>query len=144
MSHIRIRSAFGRAVLLATVVWLAPAISFAGDVKFRTASGDIGCMASGSPPAGLRCDIAGGVKPVPPAPKDCQLDWGEGFELAATGTASVTCAGDTMLDSQARVIPSGTSWKQGALACSSQTSSLRCVNTVGHGFFLSKEHSYRF
>jgi hypothetical protein len=114
------------------------------DVGFRTPSGDVGCMAYFSPQAGLRCDIAGGVKPLPPTPKNCQLDWGAGFELSKTGPATVVCAGDTTMDARARVVPVGTTWRQGGFACTAQTSGLRCNNADGHGFFLSKGHSYRF
>jgi hypothetical protein len=143
--YVSVRRVLGGASLLAFAFGLTLASAAPlGDVKFRTPSGNIGCLASFAPQPGLRCDIEGGVKPLPPAPKDCQLDWGLGFELAKTGTATVTCSGDTVMDAEARVIPSGTTWRQGGFACTSQTSSLRCSNAGGHGFFLSKERSGRF
>jgi hypothetical protein len=139
-----IKLVLGGAILLAFSSLTIAAAGPPGDVIFRTPSGNIGCRAYFSPQIWLRCDIIGVVNPLPPRPKDCQLDWGVGFGLPKTGTATVECAGDTTMDPQSRVIASGTTWRQGGFACNSETSALRCSNKDGHGFFLSKQHSYRF
>ena len=44
----------------------------------------------------------------------------------------------------AKVVPYGAKWSRGAFTCLSRKAGLRCHNRGGHGFFLSKKHSYRF
>jgi uncharacterized protein DUF6636 len=115
-------------------------------VGFRTPSGNIGCMFGsgfGGAPS-LRCDIRSGLKPLPPRPKGCDLDWGDSFELRTTGRASVTCHGDTAIDPRSRVLRYGSTWKRAGFKCTSRMVGLRCRNRSGHGFFLSRGHSYRF
>jgi hypothetical protein len=111
-----------------------------GVAAFRTPSGTIGCVSESS----LRCDIRSGVRPRPPRPAACDLDWALGFSMSATGRATVVCAGDTALDRSARVLGYGTRWSRGALVCLSRIVGLRCTNRSGHGFFLSRGHSFRF
>ena len=115
-------------------------------VSFRTPSGNIGCVyASGlGLPATLRCDIRSRLKPLPPKPRGCGLDWGDSYELRETGRAIVTCHGDTAIDPRSRVLRYGASWARGRFACASRLQGLRCRNASGHGFFLSRQHSYRF
>ena len=120
-----------------------PAAASAKFVFFQTPSHNIGCVYSSSP-AYLRCDIRSGLKPAPPKPKGCMNDWKFGYEVDARGRAHTVCAGDTVLSPTARVIRYGTTWRGGAFTCKSSTSGLRCKNRSGHGFFLSRAHSYRF
>jgi uncharacterized protein DUF6636 len=108
---------------------------------FRSPSGAIGC---GYYEKTLRCDVIGGVKPLPPAPKSCELDWGAGFWLRQHGRASVVCAGDTSLDRNARVIRYGTTWRGDGITCASSTDGMRCVNTDGHGFAIARGDARRF
>jgi hypothetical protein len=116
-------------------------------VAFRTPSGNIGCVYSsglGSGPS-LRCDIRSGLKPKPRRPAGCvDLDWGDSYELGRTGRARVTCHGDTAILQNGRVLHYGATWSRGGFACSSRVSGFRCRNASGHGFFLSRSHSYRF
>ena len=113
-----------------------------GDYKMlRTATSNIGC---GADTTYLRCDIRGGVKPLPPTPKDCQLDWGGGMAMGRTGPSYVMCAGDTTMDPHASVIAAGTTWHHGPFACAFQSNAVRCTNASGRGFFLSTKRSYRF
>jgi len=109
-------------------------------VSFRTPSGAIGC-ASGT---GLRCDIRSGLRPTPPKPPSCTLDWGLGYSLQATGPAAPVCAGDTAIDPGSRPVAYGTTWHRGAFKCISKVTGLRCSNRDGHGFFLSRARSFRF
>jgi hypothetical protein len=38
----------------------------------------------------------------------------------------------------------GAKWSRGGFTCTSKQIGLRCRNRGGHGFFLSRAHSYRF
>ena len=129
--------------LAVVLALLLPASASAKFVFFQTPSHNIGCVYSSSP-ASVRCDIRSGLKPAPPKPKGCQNDWTFGYSVNATGRAHTVCAGDTVLSPTARVIRYGTTWRAGAFTCKSSTSGLRCKNRSVHGFFLSKQHSYRF
>jgi Family of unknown function (DUF6636) len=95
-------------------------------------------------PANLRCDILSGLKPVPRKPPGCQNDWQFGYQVGPTGRARKVCAGDSVFSRGARVIRYGTTWRSGPFACKSSRSGLRCRNQSGRGFFLSRQHSYRF
>jgi hypothetical protein len=135
-------------VLVAFVAVLVPAAaSGAGTVSFfRTPSGNIGCAydVGVGPRPGLRCDIRTGLRPRPPRPSDCDLDWGDSYELAPRGRAQIVCHGDTAILPRSHVLRYGSTWKRSGFACTSRLSGLRCRNASGHGFFLSKQHSYRF
>ena len=114
---------------------------------FRTPSGNIGCgygSADAGSPAFLRCDIRSGLKPKPARPRGCDLDYGDSYEMKKTGRPSVLCHGDTVFDPGARVLAYGTSWARDGFRCTSRTTGLRCTNSSGHGFFLSREHSQVF
>jgi hypothetical protein len=115
-------------------------------VTFLTPSGNIGCgYSSGMGPRSLRCDIASGLKPRPHRPKGCvNLAWGDSYTMGVHGRASLTCHGDTVIIKGSKVIAYGKTWKRGGFVCSSRESGLRCRNASGHGWFLSRTHSYRF
>jgi hypothetical protein len=115
-------------------------------VFFRTPSGNIGCVyASGLGfQTTLRCDIRSRLKPLPPKPRGCGLNWGDSYQLQATGRAIVTCHGDTAIEPGSRVLRYGTSWARASFSCVSLVRGLRCRNASDHGFFLSRQHSYRF
>ena len=134
----------------ATVVLLAVAAALAvsgsasaGISSFKTPSGNIGCGYDSAPPY-LRCDIWSGLKPTPPRPSGCDLDWGFSLNIGRSGRARVTCAGDTVLDQRARVLAYGSTWRRGGFSCVSRTSGLTCRNPAGHGFFLSRQSWRRF
>ncbi len=117
--------------------------------SFQTPSKNIGCIyvtpfAANDKPY-LRCDIGGGLHPLPPRPKNCDLDWGYGYSMAgAKGRAAPFCAGDTAREPRAPVLKYGRTWKKGPFTCLSRTIGLRCANRAGHGFFLSRQRSYVF
>jgi hypothetical protein len=137
-----VRLALAAALLLALS---ASGIAAAAFVQFRTPSGNIGCAFSSIPARGsLRCDILSGLKPRPPKPRGCRLDWGFGYSLGPTGRARLVCAGDTAVDRRAKALRYGQTWSRGSLACTSRLAGLRCTNRSGHGFFLSRLRSYRF
>jgi hypothetical protein len=116
---------------------------------FQTPSKNIGCIYVS--PVGatdkpyLRCDIGGGLHPLPPRPRNCDLDWGYGYAISgASGRARSLCAGDTAHDPRAPILGYGRTWRKGPFRCLSRTTGLRCTARGGHGFFLSREHSYTF
>lgn len=118
--------------------------SQAAFTSFRTPSGNIACISDGTGRGYLRCDIASGLKPRPPRPAGCELDWGHGLEIKRTGRSYVLCSGDTALNPQARVLGYGKTWRGNGFACTSRTTGLTCSNQTGHGFFLSRERYRRF
>jgi hypothetical protein len=120
-----------------------PASADASVVFFQTPSHNIGCAYSSSPST-LRCDIRSGLRPRPPRPGNCDVDWGDSYGLGATGRATITCHGDTAIDARSRVIRYGSTWRRGPFTCRSRATGLRCRNRSGHGFFMSRQHSYRF
>lgn len=132
------------------VAFVAP-LAFAGTagadvvVSFRTPTGNIGCVfASGLGPTNLRCDIRSRLRPVPPRPHGCDLDWGDSYELGVTGTTAITCHGDTAILPSARPLRYGQSWSRAGLTCTSRFTGLTCRNRSRHGFLLSRQRSYRF
>ena len=135
-------------VALVVLLFLAPAGSAgAATFFFRMPSSNIGCVYSSEPGNGgpyLRCDILSGLKPAPQRPRGCTLDWKYGYRIRPTGRALTVCAGDTAVDRRAKAIPYGHRWSRGGFTCLSRKVGLRCRNRSGHGFFLSKKHSYRF
>jgi hypothetical protein len=110
---------------------------------FQTPSKAIHCGYT-APPASLRCDVDGGLKPKPKRPASCTLDWAGGLDLGKTGRASVTCAGDTVNDPDARLVGYGKTWRRGGIECVVRRAGITCKNTVGHGFFLSRTSWRRF
>jgi len=92
----------------------------------------------------LRCDIGGGLHPLPPRPKSCDLDWGYGYSMKDTGLARPFCAGDTAKDPRAPILQYGKTRRLGPFTCLSQPAGLRCTNRSKHGFFLSRQRSYTF
>lgn len=118
-----------------------------GVTFFRTPSGNIGCVyspAASGTPASLRCDIRTGLRPRPAKPRKCDLDWGDSYALQRTGLPILVCHGDTAIDPHAHVLRYGSSWTRSGFQCTSETSGLHCLNPSGHGFFMSRAHSYRF
>ena len=132
-------------VLAAASAYVTP-VARAVVLQFRTPSGNIGCVYATDygHRASLRCDIRSGLKPMPRRPKNCDLDWGDSYEMGVTGPVYVTCHGDTAIDPRSRVLRYGTTWKKSGFACTSKRSGLRCHNKSGHGFFISRQRSYRF
>jgi hypothetical protein len=115
--------------------------------QFRTPSGNIGCVYSSGFGQGpnLRCDIRSGLKPKSARPKKCvDLEWGDSYNMGVIGRVFVTCHGDTAIDPRSRVLCYGMTWKKAGFVCTSKGTGLRCRNRSGHGFFLSRQRSYRF
>ncbi len=115
----------------------------AGISQFRMPSGNIGCLFDSSDRY-LRCDIWSGLKPTPPRPAGCDVDWGFSLNMTRKGRARITCAGDTALDRRSRVLAYGSTWRRGGFSCTSRTTGLTCKNAAGHGWFMSRQSWRRF
>jgi hypothetical protein len=116
-------------------------------VQFRTPTSNIGCVYGSEPGRTgpyLRCDILSGLKPKPPRPRGCTLDWTFGFQMNRIGRARIVCAGDTAVDRRAKVLRYGHKWSAGGFLCTSRRTGLRCRNRSGHGWVLSRARSFRF
>ena len=113
---------------------------------FRTPSGNIGCVFSSGlgSQANLRCDIRSRLRPRPHKPHGCDLDWGDSYDMTTHGRVVLTCHGDTAILPNSRVLRYGSRWTHGGFTCRSRAKGLRCRNGAGHGFFLSRQRSYRF
>jgi hypothetical protein len=77
-------------------------------------------------------------EPALPRPADCDLDWGQRFAVGETGEGEMGCAGDTVQDPSARLLPYGKSLDIPGISCASSEKGLECKNKEGHGFFLSR------
>jgi hypothetical protein len=105
---------------------------------------DEGARGPATGPDRLRCDVRGGVKPLPPKPRSCSFDWGVGMTLGPRAGARILCASDTVYAAGARVVPYGSTVRRGSFTCVARRIGLRCRNLDGHGFSLSRTRSSRF
>jgi hypothetical protein len=107
---------------------------------FRSPSGNIHCQFfQGDGNAVVRCDLAQISNRPPPRPRDCDLEWGQAFEVSAGTARGVRlCYGDTVQDNRLPVLPYGRTWSRGGLACTSEKSGVTCRNAGGHGFTLAR------
>jgi hypothetical protein len=125
----------------------------AGEAKFgtfKTPSGNIVCAHSvaSTRKASIGCGIQSGLEPAPK--NTCtDLDYsGKRMSLSSTGAAVLDlCAGDPgpfLYVKKAPVLGYGSKWRGGGIVCASRQTGLTCTNRSGHGFFLSRPHSYSF
>lgn len=102
---------------------------------FTSPTGNIGCFIDRR---SVRCDIRERDWEPPPAPADCELDYGQGITLRAGAAADFVCAGDTALDA-GEPLPYGGSIQAGLLRCESEESGMVCRDEEsGRGFVLAK------
>ncbi|BBZ04878.1 hypothetical protein MCHIJ_43150 [Mycolicibacterium chitae] len=117
---------------------LATAPAAGADIEFFTSpSGNIGCFIE---PGYVRCDINERTWAPPPRPADCpsQTGYGQGISLDAHGPAEFVCAGDTTLGAGS-ALPYGQFHASGGLSCNSEPAGMRCSNSDGRGFTISRE-----
>jgi hypothetical protein len=108
---------------------------------FHTPSKNIYCLAvEGTDGASIDCEILTITKrtPLTPRPADCDLEWGNRFELAESGQGTLACTGDTVRDDTGMTLTYGNSFRVGSITCESSEKGLDCRNGEDHGFFLSK------
>jgi len=103
---------------------------------FTSPSGNIGCYIDRK---NVRCDISERSWEPPKAPKDCELDYGQGIELTAGAEPGFVCAGDTALGG-GEELAYGDSISSGLLRCESEESGMTCTDSeTGRGFTISQE-----
>ncbi len=107
---------------------------------FRSPTGNIHCQFFAiDGDAVIRCDLRQVSNRSIPRPRNCDLDWGQAFEISARATrGSPLCYGDTAQDDRLPVLPYGQSWQRSGLTCISEQSGVSCRNPRGHGFTLSR------
>ena len=109
---------------------------------FATPSRNISCAIEEGPE--VRCDIVSVVWSVA-TPTDCPVDYGHGVSLRAGRRAGLVCAGDTIAEPGAEILPYNASVQAGDLVCTSSQAGMRCQDvTTGHGFTLAKEAHTEF
>lgn len=123
--------------------WPAAAAAQEGFTWFRTPSDNIHCMAIAAEGL-LRCDVAEAKRSFTKPPADCDLEWGDAFELRQQGPAQLACHGDTVRNPDAAVVAYDTVFEAAGFACRSERAGLTCVNPEGRGFFLSKARQILF
>ena len=112
---------------------------------FQTPSGNMHCQYfSDARTTELRCDLLQNDAPLPPRPRDCDLDYGNAFAVTPRGRASRVCAGDTTANPDNPIVDYGTTWKRNGFSCVSSTTGLTCTNRVGHGFRLARKKQTLF
>src|SRR5258708_39668321 len=85
----------------------------------------------------LRCDIAE-MATKPRRPADCDLEWGDAFEMNSKGVAARICHGDTAMDKTLPVLAYGEVWQRGGFTCKPEQTGLTCFNADRHGFMISR------
>ncbi len=89
----------------------------------------------------LRCNVTGGLTPLPPRPNSCKLEWGVGLEMSSSTRPDIVCASDSGFNPNgAPVLGYGRTWRHFTFACTAQPQGLTCRNPQGHGWFLSRKH----
>ena len=107
-----------------------------GDFSFRSPSNNIFCAIDSGE---ARCDITEKTWSPPPKPADCELDWGGAVSVTA-GSAGFMCAGDSVQEEGAPVLPYGGVVTRGDIRCRSEESGMTCEHVPsGKRFMLSRE-----
>lgn len=109
---------------------------------FQSPSGNIHCMydpGDASVAPNIRCDIRDVEGPVPPRPRDCDLEWGRSYSImAGDARGELICVGDAVFDDKHPVLGYGDVWQEGGFTCTSEQSGISCFNAKRHGFSLSR------
>lgn len=108
--------------------------------QFQSPTGNIHCMfvADGEAGPTLRCDIRQISNAPPPRPRNCDLEWGQAFEIAGRSRGARICYGDTVADASSPVLAYGEVWRRAGFTCFSAESGMTCRNSAGGGFELSR------
>lgn len=107
---------------------------------FRSPSGNIHCQYFAiDGDVTIRCDLRQTSNRSFPRPRDCDLEWGQAFEISGRASRGAPlCYGDTVQDNRLPALPYGQTWQRGGLTCLSEQSGVSCRNARGHGFTLSR------
>ncbi len=107
---------------------------------FRSPTGNISCLFDVGPSVNVRCDMLKLNRSFTTPPKDCDLEWGDSFGVAADDRrGGLVCHGDTIADPSAEVLDYGSTLTFGGIACVSAKSGMTCQTDKGHGFALSRK-----
>ena len=116
-----------------------------GLIGFRSPSNNIHCQYFEGGPNGpfeksaLRCDIKSMLNSPPRRPKDCDLEWGQAFEVSENNKpAERLCYGDTVADDRLPILQYEDTWKRGQFICKSERNGVSCITAKAHGFELSR------
>jgi len=108
-------------------------------IYFHSPTGNIHCMLMQGDYNGVRCDMQTLTQSFPVRPRDCDLDWGDAFEIGLNDRkGAVVCHGDTVMTPDSMVLGYGASVSLGDFTCSSEKTGVTCTNARAHGFTLSK------
>ncbi len=132
----------GMAAALLAAALPSPAVAQGAPIGFRSPSNNIHCQFwSGDTDAhlALRCDLVQTTNRPPPRPRDCELEWGQAFEIVGDASRGTRlCYGDTVRDDRLPVLSYGRTWQRRGLTCISEQTGVTCVNAKGHGFEISR------
>ena len=114
-------------------------------IYFHAPSGNIHCALMSGDYAGVRCDMQTLTPSFRNRPTDCDLDWGDAFEVGPLDRqGQVICHGDTVINPQSMELGYGASASLGDFICTSEKSGMTCTNANGHGFSLAKARQKLF
>ncbi len=114
-------------------------------IYFHTPSDNIHCVLMTGEFAGVRCDMLALTQSFPKRPVDCDLDWGDAFEVGpGDRQGHVVCHGDTVINPDSMELGYGASATLGDFTCLSEKSGMTCTNADGHGFSISKARQNLF
>lgn len=125
---------------------VSPAARADSITNFQTPSGNIHCaLIEGDEGGMVDCEMLAIDSFTLPLkrPADCELDWGQRFELTEDQGPAMSCYGDTVRDPNSPVLRYGKSKSAANITCTSEKSGLTCIDGAGHGFTLSRA-SQRF
>lgn len=132
----------GIAAALLAVTFTPRAFAQDAPIGFRSPSNNIHCqfwIGDNDSEVALRCDLMQTTNRPPPRPRDCELEWGQAFEILGNGARGIRlCYGDTVRDDRLPVLPYGQTWRRRGLTCISEQTGVTCVNANGHGFGVSR------
>lgn len=104
---------------------------------FHSPTRNIDCLVTKD---AARCDLRQHSFRPPPRPKRCDLEWGSVLEIGKSNRrGGFGCVGDTVRDPSAKTLPYGHSVREGGIHCTSRTDGMRCANSRGHGFLVSRQ-----
>lgn len=108
---------------------------------FQSPTGNIHCLVYEKE---LRCELGENLAKLPPRPKDCELDWGNVFFMNQTNKPERACYGDTIKAPTNPVVQYGKSWQKDGFTCQVEKTGVKCSNSKGHGWTLSKKKQTLF
>ena len=114
-------------------------------IYFHTPSDNIHCLLMSGEFEGVRCDMLELTQSFPRRPADCDLEWGDAFEVGpADRQGHVVCHGDTVINPDSMELGYGASATLGDFTCLSEKTGMTCQNARGHGFSISKARQKLF